>query len=62
MRKLVSLMHVSLDGFVVGPNGEMGWIKMFPELTTLKNLTFASSELRHPGVIVVHAQRTKSQN
>ena len=26
MRKLVSLMHVSLDGFCAGPNGEMDWI------------------------------------
>ena len=28
MRKLVSLMHVSLDGFVAGPNGEMDWINV----------------------------------
>ncbi len=26
MRKLVLLMHVSLDGYVAGPNGEMDWI------------------------------------
>jgi dihydrofolate reductase len=26
MRKLVSLMHVSLDGFCAGPKGEMDWI------------------------------------
>lgn len=26
MRKLVLFMHVSLDGFVAGPNGEMDWI------------------------------------
>jgi len=26
MRKVVSLMHMSLDGFVAGPNGEMDWI------------------------------------
>jgi dihydrofolate reductase len=28
MRKLVSLMHVSLDGFCAGPNGEMDWISL----------------------------------
>jgi dihydrofolate reductase len=28
MRKIVLLMHVSLDGFVAGPNGEMDWIKL----------------------------------
>jgi len=27
MRKVVSLMHMSLDGFVAGPEGEMDWIK-----------------------------------
>ena len=26
MRKLISLMHVSLDGFCAGPKGEMDWI------------------------------------
>ena len=28
MRKLISLMHVSLDGFCAGPAGEMDWISM----------------------------------
>ena len=28
MRKVVSLMHMSLDGYVKGLNGEMNWIKM----------------------------------
>jgi len=28
MRKLISLMHVSLDGFCAGPNGEMNWISL----------------------------------
>jgi hypothetical protein len=23
MRKIISFMHISLDGFVAGPNGEM---------------------------------------
>lgn len=32
MRKLISFMHVSLDGFVAGPNGEMNWIKVDNEL------------------------------
>lgn len=32
MRKLVLLMHTSLDGFVAGPNGEMDWIKFDDEL------------------------------
>lgn len=26
MRKVISLMHISLDGFVAGPSGEMDWI------------------------------------
>jgi dihydrofolate reductase len=28
MRRLVLFMHVSLDGLVAGPNGEMDWIKV----------------------------------
>lgn len=32
MRKLISFMHVSLDGFVTGPNGEMDWIIMDEEI------------------------------
>ena len=28
MRKLIFFMHASLDGFVAGLNGEMGWIKV----------------------------------
>jgi dihydrofolate reductase len=28
MRKLISLMHVSLDGYCGGPKGEMDWITM----------------------------------
>jgi dihydrofolate reductase len=32
MRKLISFMHVSLDGFVAGPNGEMDWIKIDQEI------------------------------
>jgi dihydrofolate reductase len=28
MRKIISFMHISLDGFVGGPNGEMDWIKV----------------------------------
>jgi dihydrofolate reductase len=32
MRKIILLMHVSLDGFVCGPNGEMDWIQFSDEL------------------------------
>lgn len=32
MGKLVVFMHVSLDGFVAGPNGEMDWIYTDEEL------------------------------
>jgi len=32
MSKIISFMHVSLDGFVAGPNGEMDWIKVDQEI------------------------------
>ena len=39
MRKLISLMHVSLDGFCAGPKGEMDWIALndaiFADVETL---------------------------
>lgn len=31
-RKLILFMHVSLDGFVAGPKGEMNWIKVDEEI------------------------------
>lgn len=34
MRKIISFMHMSLDGFVAGPNGEMNWIKVNEEIFT----------------------------
>jgi dihydrofolate reductase len=32
MRKIISFMHISIDGFVAGPNGEMDWINVDPEI------------------------------
>lgn len=32
MRHIISFMHISLDGFVAGPNGEMNWIKLDQEI------------------------------
>jgi dihydrofolate reductase len=32
MRKVISFMHISLDGFVAGPKGEMNWIKVDEEI------------------------------
>lgn len=32
MRKIISFMHISLDGFVAGTNGEMNWININEEI------------------------------
>lgn len=32
MRNIISFMHISLDGFVAGPNGEMDWIILDQEV------------------------------
>ncbi len=32
MRKIISFMHISLDGFVAGPNREINWIKVDEEI------------------------------
>lgn len=31
-RKVISLMHVSLDGFAAGPNGELEWAIVYEEM------------------------------
>lgn len=35
MRKIILSLHITLDGFVAGPNGEMDWIKLDDELFDL---------------------------
>lgn len=37
MRKVVQFMHVSLDGFIGGPNGEMDWINVDDEIFDFAN-------------------------
>ncbi|RAJ24536.1 RibD domain-containing protein [Pedobacter cryoconitis] len=32
MRKIVLLIHITLDGFAAGPNGEMDWIHINEEM------------------------------
>ena len=32
MRNIISFMHISLDGFVAGPNGELDWVKVDEEI------------------------------
>jgi len=32
MRKIISFMHISLDGFVAGPKGEIDWVKVDQEI------------------------------
>jgi dihydrofolate reductase len=32
MRKIISFMHISLDGFVAGPKGELDWVKVDEEI------------------------------
>ena len=32
MRKIISFMHISLDGFVAGLNGEIDWVKVDEEI------------------------------
>jgi dihydrofolate reductase len=44
MRKVILLMHVSLDGFVAGPNGEMDWIKLDDSLWDYVNTITAAAD------------------
>jgi dihydrofolate reductase len=44
MRKVILLMHVSLEGFVAGPHGEMDWIKFDDEMIDDTDALTASSD------------------
>jgi len=37
MKKIIVSEHITLDGFVAGPNGEMDWIKLDDEIFDLVN-------------------------
>jgi hypothetical protein len=39
MRKIISFMHISLDGFVAGPKGDVS----FPEIRPIKNRKLITS-------------------
>jgi len=45
MRKIISFMHVTLDGFVAGPNGEMDWIRVDGEIFEYANQATATADL-----------------
>ncbi len=45
MRKIISFMHISLDGFTAGPNGEMDWIKIDDEIFDLAYQVTEMSDL-----------------
>src|SRR3989475_11660530 len=40
MRKVISFMHVSLDGFTTGPNGELEWAIVDEELNPYVDALF----------------------
>src|SRR5882672_11674549 len=45
MRRIISFMHVSLDGFTAGPNGEMDWIRVDGEIFDYASEATASADL-----------------
>ena len=45
MRKIISFMHISLDGFVAGPKGEMDWIRVDGDIFDYANAATESADL-----------------
>jgi dihydrofolate reductase len=45
MRKILAFMHVSLDGFVAGPQGEMNWINLDDEMFDYADKETSRSDL-----------------
>jgi dihydrofolate reductase len=37
MRKLIFFMHITLDGYIAGPKGEMDWINLPDDAKLLAN-------------------------
>lgn len=54
MRKVILLMHLSLDGFVCGPNGEMDWIKLGDEMWSYVNEITDSCDTALYGEVTYH--------
>ena len=44
MRKIVAFMHVSLDGFVAGTNGELNWVNLDNELFAFAGARIAKTD------------------
>lgn len=44
MRKIISFMHISLDGLVAGSNGEMDWIHMDEETSDFIDERISNSD------------------
>ena len=59
MRNLIWHMHVSLDGFVAGPNGEMDWIVVDEEIFEHGHQAIASADtaIYGRGALVAGAKR-----
>jgi dihydrofolate reductase len=54
MRKIILLMHVSLDGFVAGPKGEMDWIQLGDEMWEYVETITAASDTALYGEVTYH--------
>lgn len=44
MSNIISFMHISLDGFVAGPNGEMDWITINQEIFDYVGLRISKTD------------------
>jgi hypothetical protein len=58
-RKIISFMHISLDGFVAGRNGEMNWIKLMKSRRDAFGKIFDHVGKRISGVFIVPRWRGK---
>ena len=49
MRKVISMIHLSLDGFAAGPNDELDWISYDDELEQYAHSLHAHNGCGHLG-------------
>ena len=64
MRKIIVSEHITLDGFVAGPNGEMDWIQFDDEmfdwlmnLLTPQTLHCMAAYIRNDGILLANSRR-----
>ena len=62
MKKIIVSEHITLDGFLAGPNGEMDWIQLDKEMFDMVNEFTVTSDTALYGRITYDMMRALLAN